>query len=139
MSNRGLLRFQNTLTTNFQKTSLTWEIDYYSYKKLPDKNSGLKNLEKSGRVATLLISMKIALKKKMCTARRSPNENSTNVSKYRAGSVCVSSVESNSKEHLIDVTEKSFENEHEKINTKNECVKKREKIKKIADSNIETG
>ena len=38
----GLLRFQNTLTTNFQKRSLTWEIDYYSYKKLSDKNSGFK-------------------------------------------------------------------------------------------------
>ena len=51
----GLLRFQNALTTNFQKASLTWEIDYYSYKKLPDKNSVFKNLEKSGRVATLVI------------------------------------------------------------------------------------
>ena len=49
----GLLRFQNTVTTKFQKTSFTQEIDYYSYKKLPDKNSGFKNLEKSGRVATL--------------------------------------------------------------------------------------
>ena len=42
-----------TLTTNFYKTSLTQEIDYYTYKKLPDKNSGFKILEKSGRVATL--------------------------------------------------------------------------------------
>ena len=50
----GLLRFQNTLTiTSKKKVSLTTEIDYYSYKKLPDKNSGFKNLEKSGRVATL--------------------------------------------------------------------------------------
>ena len=32
---------------------MSWEIDYYSYKKLPDKNSGFKNMEKSGRVATL--------------------------------------------------------------------------------------
>ena len=48
-----LLRFQNTLTTIFQKTSMSWEIDYYTYKKLPDKNSGFKNLEKSGRVPTL--------------------------------------------------------------------------------------
>ena len=51
----GLLRFQNALTTNFYKISLTWEIDYYSYKKFPDKNSGFKNLEKSGRVATLFL------------------------------------------------------------------------------------
>ena len=49
----GLLRFQNTLTTNFYKASFTWEIDYYSYKKLPNKNGGFKNLEKSGRLATL--------------------------------------------------------------------------------------
>ena len=47
------LRFQNTLTNNFQKKSLTWEIDFYAYKKLSDKNSGFKNLEKSGRVANL--------------------------------------------------------------------------------------
>ena len=33
--------------------SLTLEIDDYSYKKFPDKNSGFKNLEKSGRIATL--------------------------------------------------------------------------------------
>ena len=33
---------------------MTWEIDYYSYKKLPDKNSGFKNLEKPGRVETLI-------------------------------------------------------------------------------------
>ena len=34
---------------------LTWEIDNDSYKKkIPDKNSGFKNLEKSGRVATLM-------------------------------------------------------------------------------------
>ena len=44
----GLLRFQNTLTTNFQKTSLTWEIDCYSYIKLPGKNSRLKNPGKIG-------------------------------------------------------------------------------------------
>ena len=49
----GLLRFQNTVTTNFLKKTLSWESDCYSYKKLPDKNSGFKNLEKSGRVATL--------------------------------------------------------------------------------------
>ena len=49
----GLLRFQNAVTTNFWKRSLTWEIDYYSYKKLPDKNTGFKNLEKSGKVTTL--------------------------------------------------------------------------------------
>ena len=57
----GLLQFQNTLTTNFQKTSLTWEIDYYSCKILPDKNNDFKNLEKSGRVATLFkpMTMKI--------------------------------------------------------------------------------
>ena len=42
-----LLRFQNTLTPIFWKTSLTWEIDFQSYKKLPNKNSGFKNLEKS--------------------------------------------------------------------------------------------
>ena len=36
----GLPRFQNTLTTNFKKTSLTSEIDYYAYEKLLDKNSG---------------------------------------------------------------------------------------------------
>ena len=36
-------------------TSLTWEIDYYSYQKLRDKNSGFKNLEKSGRVSTLFL------------------------------------------------------------------------------------
>ena len=50
----GLLRFQNTSTTKFQKTSLTWETDYYSYKNLSDKNSGFKVRDKSGRVATLL-------------------------------------------------------------------------------------
>ena len=49
----GLLQFPNTVTTNFYKTSLTWEIDHYWYEKLPHRNSGLKNLEKSGRVATL--------------------------------------------------------------------------------------
>ena len=49
----GMLRFQNTLTTNFYKTSLTLETDSYSYKKLSDKNSGFKVREKSGRVATL--------------------------------------------------------------------------------------
>ena len=52
-----MLRFQNTLTTNFLKTSLTWEIDNYSYKKLPDKNSGFENLEKSGRVSTVFESV----------------------------------------------------------------------------------
>ena len=53
----GLLRFQNTLTNDFQKTPLTREIDYYSYKKLPDKNCGSKNPEKTGRVATLFLKM----------------------------------------------------------------------------------
>ena len=33
---------------------MTSEIDCYSYKELPVKNSGFKNLEKSGRVATLI-------------------------------------------------------------------------------------
>ena len=28
-------------------------MDYFSYKKFPDKNNGFKNLEKSGRIATL--------------------------------------------------------------------------------------
>ena len=49
----GLLQFENTVTTNFQKTSLTCEIDYYSHKKLLYKNSGFKNQEKSGSVAIL--------------------------------------------------------------------------------------
>ena len=49
----GLLLFQNTSTTNFQKTSLTWETDYYSYKKISDKNTDFKVREKSGRAATL--------------------------------------------------------------------------------------
>ena len=38
---------------------MTWEIDYYSYKKLPDKNSGFKNLEKSGGVATLMNALEL--------------------------------------------------------------------------------
>ena len=53
MKKSGLLQFQDKLTTNFQKTSLTWEIDNYSYKKSPHKNSGLKILKKSERVAIL--------------------------------------------------------------------------------------
>ena len=47
------LRFLSTSTTNFKKTSLTWETDYYSYKKLTGKNSGFRIRKKSGRVATL--------------------------------------------------------------------------------------
>ena len=42
-------------TTNCQ--NMTSETDYFSYKKLADKNSGFKDREKSGRLATLFLSV----------------------------------------------------------------------------------